>query len=279
MAAATTWHNDVFINLWDTTAPTERRRRIEGSRRDLWDMAFSPDGRTLATASHHSSVLTGADRDTGSIQLWDIASARELRRFPIEGFGARSVAFSRDGKRLFAGVTDGTIRAYDLATGRETTPRLGQEHAIPPRVKGGAIPVASEEINCLEFSPDGSILASTTRGTASAGLRALAEIHLWDVVRGTELRRIPAHGQWIASLSFAPNGQTIASTGVEPVVRLWDVATGRAASPQAGHRSGVYRLMISPDGGTLFTSASDGTIRRWDLSTGANLASSPTPST
>lgn len=184
----------------------------------------------------------------------------------------RSVAFSRDGKRLFAGVTDRTIRVYDLATGRETTPRLGQEHAIPPRVKGGEIPVAREEINCLEFSPDGTILASTTLATASAGPGALAEIHLWDVVHGTELRRIPAHGQWIMSLSFAPDGKTIASTGAEPVIRLWDVATGRAASPQAGHRSGVHRLIISPADGTLFTSAySDGTIRRWDSSTGREL--------
>ncbi len=271
VAAATTWYNEVFIHLWDTTAPTERRRRIEGCRRDLWDITFSPDGRTLATASHDPSERAGADRDTGSIQLWDIASARELRRFPIEGFGVRSVAFSRDGKRLFAGVTDRTIRVYDLATGRETARRLGQEHAIPPRVKGGAIPMAWEEINCLEFSPDGSILASTTLGTASAGLRALAEIHLWDVARGAELRRIPAHGQWITSLSFAPDGKTIASTGAEPVIRLWDVATGRAASPQAGHRSGVYRLIISSADGTLFTSANDGTIRRWDLSTGREL--------
>ncbi|HEV3311244.1 MAG TPA: hypothetical protein VG815_12075, partial [Chloroflexota bacterium] len=272
VAAATTWYNEVFIHLWDTTAPTERRRRIEGSRFELWDIAFSPDGRTLATASHDPSERAGADRETGSIQLWDIASTRELRRFPIEGFGVRSVAFSRDGKRLFAGVTDRTIRAYDLATGRETTPRLGQEHAIPPRLKGGAVQVAREEINCLEFSPDGSILASTTLSTASAGPGALAEIHLWDVVRGTELRRIPAHGQWIMSLSFAPDGKTIASTGAEPLIRLWDVATGRAVSPQAGHRTGVHRLIISPADGTLFTSAySDGTIRRWDPSTGREL--------
>ena len=102
--------------------------------------------------------------------------------------------------------------------------------------------------------------------------RSLAEIHLWDVVRGTELRRIPAHGQWITSLSFAPDGMTIASTGADPVIRLWDVATGRAASPQAGHRSGIYHLIVSPADGTLFTSAySDGSIRRWDLPTGREL--------
>ena len=138
-------------------------------------------------------------------------------------------------------------------------------------MKGGAIPVAKEDGNCLELSPDGSILASTTRGRLSVGPRGLAEIHLWDVVRGAELRRIPAQQQWISSLSFAPDGKTIASTGAEPVIRLWDVATGRAASPHAGHRSGVYRPIISPADGTLFTSSNDGTIRRWDLSTGREL--------
>jgi WD40 repeat protein len=263
--------SEVAIDLWETSAPTERRRRIEGIQSDLCDFKFSPDGKALATASHNQSENDGAKHEPGLIQLWDVASSKVLRRFPVESFGARSVAFSRDGRWLFAGITDRTIRVYDLSTGREILPRYGQDHAVAPLPRGGAVADSSGTINCLELSPDGSILASASFATAAAGLGSLARIHLWDVTRGSEIRQIPAHGQWIMSLSFAPDGRTIASTGAEPVIRLWDVATGREASPQAGHRSGIQQLVISPADGTVITGGYDGTIRQWDHVTGREL--------
>jgi WD40 repeat protein len=122
-------------------------------------------------------------------------------------------------------------------------------------------------MGCLAFSPNGLILAA---GAASEGL-SLAAIHLWDVARGQELHRIPAHQQWVASLAFAPDGKTLASTGAEPVVRLWEVATGREAFPQPGHRSAVRTLVVSPADGTVFTGGSDGTVRHWDPSSGREL--------
>jgi WD40 repeat protein len=123
---------------------------------------------------------------------------------------------------------------------------------------------------CLAFSPDGSILAagadSEVRGDYS-----LAMIHLWDVARRKELRRIPAHQQWVHSLCFSPDGKTLASTGVGPVIGLWDVATGQEAFPQSGHQSYVRALVVSPADGTVFTGSYDGTIRRWDPRSGQHL--------
>jgi WD40 repeat protein len=90
---------------------------------------------------------------------------------------------------------------------------------------------------------------------------------LWDVPRGKELHRIPAHQQWVSSLSFAPDSKTLASTGCEPVIRLGDVTTGREAFPQSGHRSPVR----SQADGAVFTGGYDGTIRRWDPASGREL--------
>ena len=70
-----------------------------------------------------SSARSGPEK--GSMRLWDVATGRERRRFPVEGFHVQSVAVSPDGKLLAAGVSDQTIRIYDLATGQERDPRLG----------------------------------------------------------------------------------------------------------------------------------------------------------
>ncbi len=85
------------------------------------------------------------------------------------------------------------------------------------------------------------------------------------------MRHFPAQEDLILSLSFAPDGKTIASSGIDPVVRLWDVATGREASLQAGHRSAITLVVASPRDGTVFTGSSDGTIRQWDPATGREL--------
>jgi RNA polymerase sigma factor (sigma-70 family) len=258
------------IDLRDMSAPIERRRRIEKVSTFLQDFQFSPDGKTLATATYSNQ------RAQDSTQLWDVASGKERFRFPIKIFGVISVAFSPDGKRLFAGATDQTIRVYDLGAGKEMTPPLNHEHALTS-LPNGRVPAEAggyfRTMDHLTFSPDGSILAAAGRWTDYTGTHPgfLPEIILWDVARGSVLRYFPAQEELILSLSFAPDGKTIASTGRDPVVRLWDVATGREASLQAGHRSGIEVLAVSPVDATVFTGSADGTVRQWDSTTGREI--------
>ena len=64
-----------------------------------WDLAFTPDGKVLATASNDTeSRIVGEKPEKGSMRLWDVATGRERHRFPVEGFDVRSVAFSPDGQ-------------------------------------------------------------------------------------------------------------------------------------------------------------------------------------
>ena len=273
-----TQKSESFIDVWDMSAPTERRRRIGGDWVLLWDFKFSPDGKNLATASRDTevtrgNVLIGADK--GSTRLWELATGREQRRFPVHGLDILSVAISPDGRLLAAAVTDGTVRRYDLATGQERMPRLVPKQ---PRPKDDIkpLPRRARAIAELAFSPDGSILAG---GDAHDRIHAddegssVAGIHLWDVALGRELHRVPAHEHMVASLSFTPDGNTLASSGAdEPVVRLWDVATGREAFPQSGHRSAIRSLVVSAADGTVFTGGSDGTVRQWNSSSGRELS-------
>ncbi len=274
------------IILWDLDAPTEHRRRIAGDWRDLWGLAFTPDGKGLVTGSNDTeSRIVGEKPERGSTRVWDVATGRERLRFPVEGFHVRSIAISPDGKLVAAGVSDQTIRIYDLTTGRERTPRLGQERALGPQQQAaglapvlqpkGAGPVLGYNeplvMTCLAFSPDGSILASGSRGPGDTASSSLAEVYLWDVANGRELRHFPAHQGQVQSLSFSPDGRTLASTGVEPMIRLWDVATGRETFPPSGHRSWIRKLVVSPADGTVFTAGQDGTVRRWNPASGREL--------
>ncbi len=268
--------SEQFLNLWDITAPTERRRRIGGGDwLHLCDLKFSPDGRMLATASNDTeSPIVGEKPEKGSTRLRDLATGRERMRFPVEGFHVRSAAFSPDGRLLAAGVSDQTIRVYDLTTGQERLPRLGQERALQPRLPEQGLTVGNRDwmvMACLAFSPDGTILASGTCGTGNTGASQLADVYLWDVGQGKELRHFPAQQGWIQSLTFSPDGKTLATTGAEVVIRLWDVASGRETQPQSGHRLTIRRLAVSPADGTVFTSGQDGTIRRWDPASGREL--------
>jgi RNA polymerase sigma factor (sigma-70 family) len=255
--------SETFIELCDTAASSEHRRRIPGGWVRLWDVKSSPDGKILAAASRdteilHGNVLMGPEK--GSTRLWEIATGREWRRFPVEGLDVHRIAFSTDGKLLAAAVTDRTVRFYDLTTGQERMPRLGPELGRRPGADVKAVPSSPGEIGCLTFSPDGNILAF-----------GLAGIHLWDIARGQERGQFPAYQQGACSLSFSPDGKTLASCGDGPVIRLWDMATGREAFAQTGHGSAIHTLVVSPADGTVFTGGDDGAIRHWDPSTGREL--------
>jgi WD40 repeat protein len=266
------------IELRDTVGPTEHRRRNRGDWHRLNDLAFSPDGKTLATTSEDTEVSAAGQKvgpEKGSVRLWDVASGEERLRFAFEERHAQSLAFSLDGRLLAAAITDGMIRMYDLVTGREREPLPGEEPVALPEVVDGQSTVlldAPQPMYCLAFSPDGTVLASGTDDVvAYRGNLGLAAVYLWDVARGRALHQILAHQQVVVSLSFSPDGKTLASTGGEKVIRLWDVATGREAVPQRGHRSAIRALAVSPADGTVFTGGYDGTIRRWDPASGREL--------
>jgi WD40 repeat protein len=220
----------------------------------VWDVAFSPDGKRLASRGNDAVI-----------RLWDVNTGKPVRVF--DGFwGGESVAFSPDGTMLAAPDISGqesVVRLLDVATGAER--RL---EGMPPGVMAGRAQVA--------LSPDGKVVAVTGPDCA---------IWLWDFATGRQIGRLDGHTHWnVPRLAFAPDGKVLASSGQDGTVRLWDVAARKALHVLRPEGDRVNAIVFARDGKTLFSAggwkdeddkpgaAKTGrAIRAWEVSTGKQL--------
>src|SRR6266542_666638 len=216
-------------------ATAEPKIRIEGPFNSgiVYSVAFSPDGKTLASGSGDNTI-----------RLWDVGAGRLIRSLAGHGGAVRSVAFSPDGKMIASASEDKTIKLWQVSTGKYI--RLFNGHT------GSVYSVA--------FSPDGKTLASSSEEGNESALR------LWDVDTGNLIRSFMGHRNTIHSVAFSPDGKTLASGSSDHKVKLWDVSTGKLIRSYDGQDFNA--VAFSPDGKTLAAGSYDRTVKLWDVSAG-----------
>jgi WD40 repeat protein len=217
-------------------------------------LVFSPDSRVLASGS----VDPADGARPGRVILSDAGTGALLRELTGLTASVLSLSYRFDGRRLAAGLADGSVLIYDPATG-EQMKRLEAAAAT----KGFAIPLMS-----VAYSKDGSRLAAST-GNALAPDNP-GQIVIWDADTGKSLLLLRGHSAVVNSVKFSPDGQRLVSAswdmnrGLVGEVKLWDVATGTDILTLPGHTL----VDFSPDGRFLAAVGRDplasGLIKVWD---------------
>lgn len=234
-----------LIGWWYVSGGPEATLR--GHDGPVYKIAFSPDGKTLASG--------GADR---VVRLWDVATRRERAALVGHTGFIESVAFSPDGKSLATTAMhdDRDVRLWDVATGDQTATLTRKEKpAWATRNR--------------RFGPDGRFRIETGRSDASGTLTIL------DATTNRKLTILEGHPDQLNAWAFAPNQKVLATGGgltdhpwsINPAgdVRIWELESSRLLTRLNRHWGAISDVEFSPDGMLLASASYDGTIMLWDV--------------
>jgi WD40 repeat protein len=274
---------------------------LEGHTDRVRGLAYSPDGRLLASCGNDTSIV-----------LWDAAAGKELTRFHGPRRIVYRVAFSPDGETLASAGADKNVRLWNVRDGGQTA-TLGRHDSV---------------VVDASFSADGQWLvaaAGNRTGVPTSARQPNGEVALWRVNRGYRFASVGVDytGVWSAAfspdrksivvgtghkalflwrkerwwadrlrwpedflgetptsinlranawgLAYSPDGDTLAATAGWSI-KLLDARRGYRARPLKGHRNTVSAIAYAPDGRRIVSGSYDRTVRVWDASTGRQRA-------
>ncbi|HEY9619187.1 MAG TPA: NB-ARC domain-containing protein, partial [Crinalium sp.] len=286
---------DGSIRLWSGYLSRDRPSKpsiinssaklLHGHADFVWDIAFSPDGRLLASGG----------RD-GTLRLWNVQDGQSIDVLEGHKHDIYGLAISADSQLLVSTGEDQTVRLWHLQSGRNLKTLRGYTGGIHSLSLSSddqmlASSGQNEMIQLWRLQLDGNLLSYYPYKTFSSPTRQISSlsnvsfspdnqtlainrhdesIGLWNIQTG-HLERWSAHSASIWTVLFSPGGQILASSSYDCTVRLWDVQTHHCLHVLRGHESSIRAIAFHPSGQWLASGSFDFTIRFWDVQTGAGL--------
>jgi WD40 repeat protein len=280
--ACASWQQTA-VKVWDIgigVPSGQVRQTLSGHSKYVWSVAFSPDGKSLASGSHD-----------GTVKVWEVATGKLLQTFKQHQKAVTSVAFSPDALLLASGSADNTLIVWDVQTGQPRHTLKGHTGSVLSvafrcRADGKSLASASYDgtlktwdvqtgkllhtfwghnagVRCLAFSPDGLMLASGSWDK---------RVKLWDVQTGKFLHTLKGHNSLVTTVAFSneqrsasPNGFLLASGSYDQTVKLWSIKSKQLHQTLSGHSSAVSSVAFSADGKQLASGDQDGNVMLWPL--------------
>jgi WD40 repeat protein/serine/threonine protein kinase len=253
--------------------PAEPFRELTGHRGPVQALAFSPDGRTLASGAQDNEVI-----------LWDVAAGTKLKELRGHASHVRSVEFSPDGALLLSAGRDAQIKLWrpasygetreidaDLAAGYATLAARfsadGQRIVTASGDFTASLWDAASLARVQNFQEGHDFLASTavffTDGTRLATGAGDGTVRLWDAATSAEILLLKNTGR-TGAVDVSYDGSQIATgRGGSGDVQIWDAATGERIATLVGHKAEVTAIKFAPSGKLLATGDNNGHGRLW----------------